>query len=325
MPKKFRGIGCPCVTPFTEENTIDLTRFRELIDFLINSEINAIIAAGCSGESYSLTDEEYIQVIDTTIDQVNKAVPVYIGLPTDNNQRILTIANYATSSGADGLILYPPRIPSLTQLELINHFEDISSNIDNNFLIVNDPDTSRIDLPINSLEKISKIDNVVGLIEISNDFKKITQISTKVSNDFLVYTGRGLLVPQAIKEGGVEGAIIPSANVVPNLLVELYEAFNVEMMDRFEELQTKLIPLEIGLKLRSFPVTIKACLNLLGLNVGIPRKPHLPIDEGNLEKLRNILISAGCLRPSTPDEDEDENKLQESQNKSSTKKTKKIS
>ncbi len=323
MPKKFRGIGCPCITPFSEENTFDITRFRELIDFLINSEINAIIAAGCSGESHSLSDDEYIHVIDTAIDQVNKAVPVYIGLPADNNQRILTIGNYATSSGADGLVLYPPRIPSLTQSELIHHFEDISSNINNNFLIVNDPDTSRIDLPIESLEKLSKIDNIVGLIEISNDFKKITQFSSIVSSDFHVYTGRGLLVPQAIKEGGVEGAIIPSANVVPNLLVELYEAFNVEMMDRFEELQTKLIPLEIGLKLRSFPVTIKACLNLLGLNMGSPRKPYLPIDEGNLEKLRNILISTGCLRPSTPDdEDENEENDKESQKKSNTKKTK---
>ncbi|NHK32870.1 MAG: dihydrodipicolinate synthase family protein [Asgard group archaeon] len=306
MPKKFRGIGCPCVTPFTEENELDLTGLRELIDFLINNEINAIIAAGCIGESQSLTDDEYLQVIDTAIDQVNKAVPVYIGLPIDNNHRILTIANYATSSGAEGLVLYPPRIPSLTQLELVNHFENISSNINNNLLIVNDPDTSRIDLPVDSIEKISKFDNVVGLIEVSNDFKKISQISTKVSSDFHVYTGRGLLVPQAIKEGGVEGAIIPSANVVPNLLVELYEAFNVEMMDRFEELQTNLIPLEIGLKLRSFPVTVKSCLNLLGLNIGVPRKPYLPIDEGNLEKLRNILIGIGCLRPSSIDEEEDE-------------------
>jgi 4-hydroxy-tetrahydrodipicolinate synthase len=306
MPKKFRGIGCPCVTPFTEEDVLDLTGLRELIDFLINNEINAIIAAGCSGESLSLTDDEYLQVIDTAIDQVNKAVPVYIGLPIENNHRILTIANYATSSGADGLVLYPPRIPSLTQIELVNHFENISSNIDNNLLIVNDPDNSRIDLPVDSIEKISKLDNVIGLIEISNDFKKISQISTKVSSDFHVYTGRGLLVPQAIKEGGVEGAIIPSANIVPNLLVELYEAFNVEMMDRFEELQTNLIPLEIGLKLRSFPVTVKACLNLLGLNIGVPRKPYLPIDEGNLEKLRNILIGLGCLRPITTDEEENE-------------------
>ncbi|NHJ47467.1 MAG: dihydrodipicolinate synthase family protein [Asgard group archaeon] len=319
MPKKFRGIGCPCVTPFTEEDTIDFTRFRELIDFLINSEINAIIAAGCCGESHSLTDDEYIQVIDAAIDQVNEAVPVYVGLPSENNQRILTIANYATSCGASGFVLYPPKIPHLTKNELVDHVEYICKNINSNLLFVNDPDTSRIDLPVNSIAKMSKFENIVGIVELSNDFKKIPAISKKVGNDFHVYTGRGLLVPQAIKEGGVEGAIVPSANVAPNLLVELYEAYNVEMMDRFEELQTKLIPLEIGLKLRAFPVSIKACLNLLGINVGTPRKPYSTIDEGNLEKLRNILISSGLLRPSVSEEEAEQTKSKANKPKSSTK------
>jgi 4-hydroxy-tetrahydrodipicolinate synthase len=320
MPKKFRGIGCPCVTPFTNEDTVDLTRFRELIDFLINSEINAIIAASCCGESYSLTDDEYLQVIDTAIDQVNKDVPVFIGLPTENNQRILTVANYATSAGADGLVLYPPRVPGLTQSEIIEHIEYVSQNVNNHLLFVNDPDTSRIDLPVKDVVKISKFDNIIGFIELSNDFKKIPEICKKVSNDFFVYTGRGLLAPQAIKEGGVEGAIVPSANVVPNLLVELYEALNVELIDRFDELQNKLRPLEIGLKLRAYPVSVKACLNLLGLNVGLPRKPYLPIDEINLDKLRKILVGSGVIRPAvTEEETEEANKNKE--NSKSTKKT----
>ncbi len=317
MGKKFKGIGCPCVTPFDEDEALDLTKLRELIDFLINNEINAIIPASNCGETYSLTDVEYHQLIDAVIDQVNNAVPIYVGLPTESNAHILSIAKYATDAGADGLVLYPPRIPSLTNQELVNHFERISSKVDNNLLIVNDPDHCQQDLSVEKIGKISKFNNVVGLIELSSDFKKIPQISAHVSDGFLVYTGRGLLVPQAIKEGRVEGAIVPSANVVPNLLCELYEAYNVEVKDRFEEIQAKLIPLEIGLKLGSFPAAIKASLNMLGVNVGNPRSPITSLSEGDLEKLRNILISAGCLRPPII-EDEEETPPAEKETKKSS-------
>ncbi|MGC9778557.1 MAG: dihydrodipicolinate synthase family protein [Candidatus Heimdallarchaeota archaeon] len=303
MGKKFKGIGCPCVTPFNEDETLDLAGLRELVDFLINSEINAIIPTGICGEPYSLNNEDYHSVIDTIIDQVNNAVPVYIGLPSESTHRLLEISKYAIDAGADGFVVYPPRLPTITIPELVNHFEYVSSKIDANLLFVNDPDLCKLDLPVDHIGRLSKLSNVVGIVEVSSDFKKIPQISAAVSDGFLVYTGRGLLVPQAIKEAGVEGAIVPSANVVPNLLVELFEAFNVEMNKKFEEIQTKLIPLELGLKLGTFPVAIKASLNLLGVNVGIPRRPLLPLSEGDLEKLRNILISTGCLRPSTPDED----------------------
>ena len=80
MGKKFKGIGCPCVTPFDEEEALDLAKLRELVDFLINSEINAIIPASNCGESYSLTETEYHQLIDTVIDQVNNDVPIYVGV-----------------------------------------------------------------------------------------------------------------------------------------------------------------------------------------------------------------------------------------------------
>ncbi len=304
MGKKFKGIGCPCITPFNQDESLDLIGLRELIDFLINSEINAIIPTGSSGEHYSLSDEEYHQVIDTILDQVNGAVPVYIGLPSESKARLLEIAKYATDAGADGFVVYPPKIPTLSALELINHYESISKNITNFTLFVNNPDRCGIDLSVESIRKISKFAHTIGMIELSSDFKKISQISSEVSDDFRVFTGRGLLLPQALKEGGIEGAIIPSANVVPNLLVELYEAFNVEMKERFEEIQTKLLPLEIGLKLGSFPAAIKASLNLLGVNVGNPRKPIFPLSGSDLEKLRNILVTSGCLRPPAKDEED---------------------
>ena len=297
MTKKFKGIGCPCVTPFHSDETLDLTALRELVDYLINNEIHAILPTAYGSESYSLNDEEFHQVIDAVIDQVNGVVPVFIGLPTENARRILDIATYATDSGADGLVLYPPHIPQINISELVAHIEYVVSHVDNSFLIVNDPDSCKVNLPTEVIAKLSRVGNVVGIIEMSNEFKKLLDISASVRDDFRVYAGRGLLVPQAIQEGKVEGAIVPSANVVPSLLVELYEALNVEMKGRFEELQTKLIPLEIGFKLGSFPAAIKAGLNLQGVNVGIPRRPVLPLSEADLERLRNILITTGFLRP----------------------------
>ncbi|MHA1308076.1 MAG: dihydrodipicolinate synthase family protein [Candidatus Heimdallarchaeota archaeon] len=295
MPKKFKGIGCPCVTPFTEDGAIDVTSLRELVDFLINSEINAIIPTASCSESYTLSDEEYHLIIDTVVDQVNYAVPVYVGLPSESPNRLLEIANYATSVGADGMVIFPPKIPTLTSNELVAHYQDVCSKIEKNVLIVNDPDNCGVDLSVELISKIAKFSHVVGLIELSSNFKKISEISSAVSTDFLVYTGRGLLVPQAIIEGGVEGAIVSSANVVPNLLVELYESYNVELNERFMKIKDKLLPLEIGLKLGTFPAAIKASLNLLGVEVGNPRKPVSPLSKGDIEKLKNILIAAGCL------------------------------
>ncbi|MFW9924875.1 MAG: dihydrodipicolinate synthase family protein, partial [Candidatus Thorarchaeota archaeon] len=285
MGKKFKGIGCPCVTPFDEDENLDLITLRELIDFLVNNEINALITTSFTGEAYSLTDEEYHQIIDTVVDQVNEAVPIYVTLPTESTKRLFSIAEYAIKAGVDGFVLSPPLIPTFTESELVSHYEYLSSKIDHNILFVNDPDRCGIDLSVELIKKISKVSNIVGMIELSSDFKKISQISSEVKDDFLVYTGRGLLFPQALTEGGVEGAIVPIANIVPNLLVELYESFRVDMKERFEELQTKLIPLNIGLKLGSYPATIKACLNLLGVFVGDPRRPLHALHENDLEKL----------------------------------------
>lgn len=322
MGKKFKGIGCPCVTPFNQDESLDLIGLRELVDFLINSEINAIIPTGSSGEPYSLSDDEYHQVIDTVIDQVNGAVPVYVGLPSESKRSLLEIAKYATDAGADGLVIYPPKIPMLSAHELVSHYESISKNVTTFTLFVNDPDRCGIDLPVESIRKISKFAHTVGIVELSSDFKKISQISSEVSDDFRVFTGRGLLFPQALKEGGVEGAIIPSANVVPNLLVELYEAFKVEMKGRFEEIQTKLLPLEIGLKLGSFPAAIKTSLNLLGVTVGNPREPIFPLSDSDLEKLRNILVVSGCLRLPAKDEEEPPSKNEEEASTNKKKNTK---
>ncbi|MHA1739663.1 MAG: dihydrodipicolinate synthase family protein [Candidatus Heimdallarchaeota archaeon] len=311
MPKKFKGIGCPCVTPFNEDGTIDITSLRELVDYLINSEINAIIPTASCGESYTLSDEEYHLIIDTVVDQVNNAVPVYVGMPSESPNRLLKIADYATKAGADGVVIYPPKIPTLTSNELVAHYQDVCSKIEKNVLIVNDPDNCGVDLSVKLISKIAKFSHVVGIIELSSNFKKISEISSAVSTDFLVYTGRGLLVPQAIIEGGVEGAIVSSANVVPNLLVELYESYTVELNDRFMEIKDKLLPLEIGLKLGTFPAAIKASLNLLGVEVGNPRKPVSPLSEGDVEKLKNILVVAGCLRAPVKEENEDGDKPEE--------------
>ncbi|MHA1504548.1 MAG: dihydrodipicolinate synthase family protein [Candidatus Heimdallarchaeota archaeon] len=291
MPKKFKGIGCPCVTPFNEDGTIDITSLRELVDYLINSEINAIIPTASCGESYTLSDEEYHLIIDTIVDQVNNAVPVYVGMPSESPNRLLKIADYATKAGADGVVIYPPKIPTLTSNELVAHYQDVCSKIEKNVLIVNDPDNCGVDLSVKLISKIAKFSHVVGIIELRKKKKK--------------------LVPQAIIEGGVEGAIVSSANVVPNLLVELYESYTVELNDRFMEIKDKLLPLEIGLKLGTFPAAIKASLNLLGVEVGNPRKPVSPLSKGNVEKLKNILIAAGCLRAPVKEENEDGDKPEE--------------
>lgn len=307
MGKKFRGIGCPCLTPFNADESLDLIHLRELVDFQINNEIHAIMPASSCGESYALRDEEYREIIDAVIDQVNEAIPVYMGLPSESTLRSVDVARYSTDAGADGLVISPPRISSLSEGELLYHFEYISSKIDNNILVVNDPDQSGIDLSVDTITNISKAsNNIVGIIERSSDFNKLTQITAAVDDDFYVFAGRGLLVPQAINKGGADGAIVPSANIVPNLLVELYEAHKVEMKERFEEIQAKMIPLEIGLKLGTFPAAIKACLNLLGIQVGVPRMPVSPLPEKDIEKLRKILIEAGCLPPPVEPSDDRE-------------------
>ncbi|MBD3192901.1 MAG: hypothetical protein GF308_19835 [Candidatus Heimdallarchaeota archaeon] len=306
MAKKFKGIGCPCVTPFTKDGLLDLIHLRELVDYLINNEVKAILPASRCGEAYSLTISEYREIIDTVIDQVNAAVPVYVGLPPDCFAQTVDIANYATDVGADGFLISSPRLPTLSEQEVEAYFSSISSKIDNNLLVLNDPDYTSVDLSVDLLLKLTDLSNIVGVVECSSDFNKLSAIRSKIDDDFAVFAGRGLFVPQALTKAQATGAIVPSANIVPDLLGELYEAHNLDMKDRFDELQTKMIPLEIGLKLGTSPVAIKACLNLLGIQVGLPRCPILPLPEKDLEKLKNILIECGCLPPPVESEDSTE-------------------
>jgi 4-hydroxy-tetrahydrodipicolinate synthase len=297
MGKKFKGIGCPCVTPFHEDGSFAPIHFRELIDFLINNEIDAIIPGTVYGEEYSLSEEEFHQVIDVAIDQVNNEVPVYIALPTDSVNYMLRIISYVKDAGVDGIVAYPPHIPFLSEHELIGHFEFISQQFGDNVIIVNDPIRSNIDLSITILEELSKTSNIVGIIELSGDPAKVGQLSSKTRDQFRIYTGRDLLVPQAISEERVDGAVIATANVIPHLLVELFEAYSVRIEERFEEIRKKIIPLSMGLQIGSSPAAMKAALNLLGIKAGYPRRPLGPLLEVEQEKLKNTLIQAGVLRP----------------------------
>jgi len=290
----FKGALVAIVTPF-KNGSIDEKALRELIEFQIANGTDGIVPCGTTGESATLSHEEHDRVIEITINAVKKRVPVIAGTGSNSTAEALRLTKHAYEAGADGALIVCPYYNRPTQEGLYQHFKMIAENVPIPILPYNIPSRTGVNLMPEMVAKLAKIKNIVGIKEASGSIKQMSDVIGLCDSNFSVLSGDDIFTLPLLSMGGA-GIISVISNVAPADMAGLVDAFAAKDLERAKVLHHKMSPLIEALFMEVNPIPAKAALSLMGKIQYEYRLPLCKMSEGNLEKLRKVMVSYGLIK-----------------------------
>ncbi|HER24578.1 MAG TPA: 4-hydroxy-tetrahydrodipicolinate synthase [Candidatus Atribacteria bacterium] len=289
-----KGIIPPMVTPLDREENIDKKAIGRVVNYLIEGGVHGLFPLGSTGEWYGLSINQKKEIIETVMEANHGRVPVYVGTGATTTKETIQLTKLATDIGVDVLSIITPVFISPNEQELFNHYQAIARSTDLPIILYNNPGRTGINLSVDLVVKLSKIDNIIGIKDSSGDMAQGAEYIRRTNNDFSVLAGRDTLIYGFLAYGG-KGAIAATANIVPKIVVKIYEEYQKGNYQEALKAQFQLAPLRMAFSLGSFPVVVKEGLNLLGIEVGSTLKPVQPLTEEAREKLKEVLYSMQVL------------------------------
>jgi 4-hydroxy-tetrahydrodipicolinate synthase len=292
---QIRGIIPPLVTPMQSNEEVDLLRLRSLIDHLIAKGVHGIFVLGTTGECYALDEREKQAIIATAVEHVNKRVPVFAGTGAETTREAIRITKIAEKEGADGVSVITPYFIMPSQQELVDHYRRMAEQTALPIVLYSNPATcGGLKIEPETVARLAESPNIRGIKDSSGDLQNFIETVRLVPEHFGCLMGRDTLIWASLIFGG-KGAVPASCNIAPDYCVAIYEAFVRGDQAAAKAAQAKLSPVRISLTLGTAPGTVKAAMNMLGMQVGPSRSPIGPLSPEKQQKLRAVLIAAGLL------------------------------
>ncbi|GAB6086749.1 4-hydroxy-tetrahydrodipicolinate synthase [Alkaliphilus crotonatoxidans] len=294
---ELKGVIPPIITPVDLDENVDEAALQRVIDHVLEGGVHGVFVLGSNGEFYAFDFENQKRAIEVTVRHVKGRVPVYAGASAVTTRECIKLAQMAEEAGADALTVLTPMFIQPNEKEMYNHFEAIAKSTKLPVLLYNNPGKTTNNISVALLEKLAKIDNIVGIKNTSFDFVQTVEYIrvTKEIPNFKVLSGSDYLIYGTLAYGGV-GCVAGTANVAPRLVVDIYEKYMAGDYAGAMEAQYKLIPLRNTYNYGSFPVVMKDCLNLMGINVGHPVRPIDHCTEERLAGIKKVLTDLGLIK-----------------------------
>jgi 4-hydroxy-tetrahydrodipicolinate synthase len=290
----IRGVIPPIVTPVDAQERVKEKPLRQIVDHIIAGGVHGILSLGSNGEFFGLDQEEQERTATITIDQAGGRVPVYFGISSITTRECVRWAQWAERKKAQAISILHPMFLSPSDEELYQHFKTIAEATSLPVLLYNNPDRMRCGISANLLDRLANVPNIVGVKESSGDMTLTAEFIRRTRDrDFKVIAGRDILILSTLAYGGV-GTVASSANVVPKLVVEIYDKFMAGDLAGALEAQYRLAPMRMAYGLGSFPVVTKDYMRLLGFDVGEPIQPNTRCTPENMAKLQKHLDALGA-------------------------------
>lgn len=291
----FSGAFVAIVTPF-KEGKVDEEKFRELIEFQISNGTHGIVPCGTTGESATLTYEEHKRLIKIAVEQVKGRVPVIAGAGSNNTLESLELIEFAKSVKADAALVITPYYNKPTQEGLYLHYKYLAESTKFPIVMYNVPGRTGVDLMPETVERLSKIPNIVGIKEATGSIQRTCEIIEKIEReDFCVLSGEDSIVYPMICVGA-KGVISVVSNVAPRDMAMLVESALKGDYKTAKELHYKLQPLAKAMFIETNPIPVKTALSMMGMINEELRLPLCKMSDTNKEKLRKVLLDYGLIR-----------------------------
>ena len=289
----FFGSIPALITPF-KEGSVDYNSFNKIIEWSIREGSHGFVPCGTTGESPTLNHEEHKKVVEECIRIVDKRVPIIAGTGSNSTQEAIEFTSHAEKSGANAALIVTPYYNKPTQEGLYKHFESISNNTSLPIIIYNIPGRSVVDMSIETMNELSKISNIIGVKDATNDLFRPLLTRTKIKKDFCYLSGEdGTAIPY-LAQGG-HGCISVTANIAPKLCSEMHNSWRNNEVDNALKINLKLAIIHHALFVETSPGPVKFAAELLDLCSSDTRLPLAPIKESTKNLVRNSMIEVGLI------------------------------
>lgn len=294
---QYGKILVPVLTPFGEDQQVDLEKLHSLIGFLIqNNKADSLILSGTTGEFHSQTFAERVSVFEAGLKAVGGRLPVIAGVGCAATHETIALGREAVKLGIETLMVVAPYYTKPSQLELQQHYERIAGELgDANILLYNIPIFTGVNLSPATVGKLAQIDNVVAIKdEAELNPKQITEYLNVTPEDFVIYNGDDTMILETYAQGGrdrIGGVVSGASHLLGDYIRTMIETFLAGQVDESARMQAQMYPVlkVMGQNGRTNPAPLwKAALKLSGVDAGLPR---LPLSRGTGEEVENIRLA----------------------------------
>jgi 4-hydroxy-tetrahydrodipicolinate synthase len=299
---QLRGCGTALVTPFGQDGSIDDTALRNLITWQIESGIDFLVPCGTTGETPTLTHDEWLYVIDLTIEVVAGRVPVVAGATSNSTHEAVAKAKeVAARPGVNVILTASPYYNKPTQEGQYRHFSAIAQAVgDKPIILYNVPGRTAANLEPATLARLAEIPNIVGVKEASGVMSQIAEAIASTPETFLVFSGDDAVTLPVIALGGV-GIISVASNEIPHEMAALTRAALENDWTTARALNRKYFPLMQANFIESSPLPVKAVLAMMGKIEEVYRLPLVPMRRDTRSRLQKVATEVGLItKPATP-------------------------
>jgi len=298
---QLRGCGTALVTPFSQDGAVDENALRNLVAWQVESGIDFLIPCGTTGETPTLTHDEWLRVIDVTIEVVAGRVPIVAGATSNSTQEAVAKAKeVAARPGVNAILTASPYYNKPTQEGQYRHFRAIAEAVDKPVIVYNVPSRTSANLEPATLARLTEVPNIAGVKEASGNMTQIAEVLNSVPESFLVLSGDDAVTLPVIALGGV-GIISVASNEIPREMAEMTRSALNNDWNAARTIHRKYFPLMQANFIESNPLPVKAVLAMMGKIEEVYRLPLLPMRRDTRSKLQKIATDAGLItRPSAP-------------------------
>lgn len=294
--KEIKGCFVALITPFNKDGSVNYHKIEELVEKHIQWKTSGLVPLGTTGETPTLTNDEYVKVLEIVIRTVNKRIPVFVGTGSNSTDRAVELTKLAKEKGADGSLIVLPYYNKPSQKGLYLHFKKLNE-VGFPLIAYNVPGRTSVNLLPETFKDILKdCPNVIAIKESSGNLDQISEIAAISGNRCRVMSGDDSLTLPLLAVGGM-GIISVAGNIIPDIINQMITEFSSGNLKEALAIHRKIFTLcKSLLAFDANPVPLKAAMNMIGYDVGNPRLPLTNMSEQLELKLRHMLVDLELIK-----------------------------
>lgn len=290
----FQGCGTAIVTPFAKDGSLDEPTLRALVRRQIDAGIDFLVPCGTTGENPTLSRREHLRVVEITLQEARKRIPVLAGAGGYNTAEVIELAREVRALGADGILSVTPYYNKPTQEGIYQHFKAIATAADVPIVVYNIQGRTAANIETATLKRLAEFDNIVGVKEASGNVAQIAAVIQQLPPGFAVLSGDDVMTLPLIALGG-HGVICTVSNEIPKEMTELTRRARANDFPGAREILRKYLPLIEVNGVETNPIPVKTGMALMGLLEPVWRLPMCPASAANQAKIEKVLETLGLL------------------------------
>lgn len=289
----FSGSIVALLTPF-RDGKLDEKAFQDLVEWQIREGTNGLVPCGTTGESPTLSHEEHDRIVALCIEAAAGRVPVIAGAGSNSTAEAIRLGQAAKKAGADALLVVTPYYNKPSQEGLYRHFAAIHDQVDLPIVIYNIPPRSVIDMSVDTMARLAKLKNIVGVKDATADLARPLRTRVEIGPDFCQLSGEDATATAFLAQGGV-GCISVTANVAPKLCAEMQAAWKKGDLATMATIRDRLMPLHHAMFVETSPAPVKYAASLLNKCTDEVRLPLVPCSPAGRTAVEAAMRSTGLL------------------------------